>query len=50
MAESLDRAVAFAQAGRLADAEKICHDALKSNPTNARALETLDVLYRRPSV
>jgi hypothetical protein len=38
MAESLDVAVAFAQAGRLADAEKICHDTLKSNPTNPRAL------------
>jgi tetratricopeptide (TPR) repeat protein len=38
MAESLDVAVAFAQAGRLAEAEKICRDALKSNPTNPRAL------------
>jgi tetratricopeptide (TPR) repeat protein len=38
MAESLDVAVAFAQAGRLAEAEKLCRDALKSNPTNPRAL------------
>jgi tetratricopeptide (TPR) repeat protein len=38
MTESLEVAVAFAQAGRIPEAEKICHDALRADPSNARAL------------
>jgi len=38
MAQSLDDAVALAQAGRLTEAEQIFRDALRSDPTNARAL------------
>jgi len=38
MADPLEVAMAFMQAGRFADAEVICRDALKSNPKNSQAL------------
>lgn len=38
MADPLEVAMAFMQAGRFADADVICRDALKSNPGNAQAL------------
>jgi Methyltransferase domain len=38
MADPLEVAMAFMQAGRFTDADLICRDALKSNPRNAQAL------------
>jgi hypothetical protein len=38
MADALEVAMAFMQAGRFADADMICRDALKSNPRNSQAL------------
>jgi hypothetical protein len=38
MADALEVAMAFMQAGRFADADMICRDALKSNPWNSQAL------------